>query len=121
MVRNVTEISSRQLLAETQRMSFEGYRFITASCVDLGESFDLIYHFDKDMEIKHFRFTAAKDEEVPSISKIYFCALLVENEIKELFGVNITNIIIDYGGRLLLAQGAPNTPMAGGQITIERK
>lgn len=122
MLKSVKEISSTQLLSETQQLFFSGYRFVTATCVDNGNgTFDLIYHFDRDMELVNYRVTAGKDEEIPSISKIYFCALFVENEIKELFGVNITNIAIDYGGHLLLSEGAPSTPMAGGQITITRR
>jgi len=123
MLENLTEITSVQLLNTVQQMSADGYRFITASCVDLGDDgFDLIYHFDRHTELKQFRVTVGPGEEVPSISKIFFCAFLVENEMQELFGVTITNIAIDYGGTLLLSEGAPSTPMAcGGQITVERK
>jgi NADH:ubiquinone oxidoreductase subunit C len=122
MIDHVTEISSTQLVAETQQRCYNGYRFVTATCVDNGnETFDLLYHFDLDGQLDHLRLNVRKDEDVPSVSQIYFCALLVENEIKELFGVNITDIIIDYGGRMLLAEGAPTTPMAGGQIIIERR
>ncbi|HEY3378861.1 MAG TPA: NADH-quinone oxidoreductase subunit C [Armatimonadota bacterium] len=123
MLENVTEITTAQLLGEVQQMSNHGYRFITTSCIDMGNgTFDLLYHFDRDGQLKNFRLTVGHDVEVPSISKLIFSALLVENEIKELFGVNITDIIIDYGGHLLLSEGAPSTPMAcGGQITIEQR
>lgn len=122
MIENLTEIKADQLLGEVQNMIYDDYRFITATCVDLGDgSFDVIYHFDKDLEMKNYRLTVKKEEEVPSISKIYFSALLVENEMKELFGLNVTNILVDYGGHFLLSDDDLENPMAKQQIVIEKK
>lgn len=123
MLENISDITIDQVLGTAQKMYFEKYRFITITCVEVGaNTVDLIYQFDRDLTLKQFRLRVGKDEEVPSISQIFFCALLVENEIKELFGVTVTDIVIDYGGHLLLSDGAPSTPMAcGGQITIEQK
>ncbi len=122
MIENVTEISKEHLLTEVQDASFNDYRFVTATCVDLGnDTLDVIYHFDKDFELKNFRLTVKRGEAVPSISKIYFCAILVENEMKELFGLNVENIAIDYGGHMLLSDDELSSPMAKQQIVIERK
>jgi ech hydrogenase subunit D len=122
MIENLTAITTDQLLGLAQNMVYEDYRFITSTCVDLGDgSFDVIYHFDKNMEMKNFRLTIKKEEEVPSISRIYFSALLVENEMKELFGLNVTNILVDYGGHFLLSDDDLVSPMAKQQITIEKK
>lgn len=122
MIGNMVEISKDQLLAEVQNMMFNNYRLITATCVDTGnDAFDVIYHFDKDLVMKHYRIKVQKGEEVPSISKIYFCAFLVENEMKELFGLNVTNMVLDYGGHLLLSGDKLNAPMAKQQIAVEKK
>ncbi|HEX2949785.1 MAG TPA: NADH-quinone oxidoreductase subunit C [Armatimonadota bacterium] len=123
MLGKVTDITTDELLNVVQTMSLEGYRFVTASCVSNPDGpFELIYHFDRDTYLTNYRLYVRKNEEVPSISKIYFCAILVENEMKELFGLNVKDIAIDYGGRMLLAEGAPTAPMAcGGQITVERR
>ncbi len=122
MIENLTDIAVGQLLVEAHNMLFDDYRFITATCVDNGDqTLDVIYHFDKNLEMKNFKIRVQKGEEVPSISKIYFCALLVENEMKELFGINITNIAIDYGGHMLLSDAELESPMLRQQITIERK
>lgn len=119
---NTAELTKEQLLGQAQTMIYEGYRFVTATCVDNGDgTFDIIYHFDRDLELVSFRVTINRDEELPSISKIYFCALFVENEMKELFGLKVTNIAIDYGGHLLLSEGAPENPMARQQITIVKR
>jgi Ni,Fe-hydrogenase III component G len=122
MIENLVEITVDQLLAEVQKCKYEGYRFITATSADNGDgTVDVIYHFDKDYVMKNYRVTVGKEDSVPSISKIFFCALLVENEIKELFGVKITDIAIDYGGHMLLSQEEIDSPMLRSQITIEQK
>jgi ech hydrogenase subunit D len=122
MIENISDLPVELLLGEVQKLQYENYRFVTATCIDNNDgSSDIIYHFDKDLQLKNYRVKVVKDAEIPSISKIYFCALLVENEIKELFGMNITNIAIDYGGHMLLSDGAPDMPMARQQITIVKK
>ncbi|HEX2946850.1 MAG TPA: NADH-quinone oxidoreductase subunit C [Clostridia bacterium] len=122
MIDNVKEITVQELLGEVQKLHYEGYRFVTITCVDNNnDTLDLLYHFDKDYKLTNLRLTITKGTAVPSISKILFCALLVENEIKELFGVNIENLVVDYGGHLLLSDGAPDNPMLRQQITIVKK
>ena len=122
MISNLFEISKEQLIVEAQNMKYGGYRFITSTCVDTADGyFDVIYHFDKDLEMKNYRVRVKKEEEVQSISQIYFCAVLTENEMKELFGLNVINMAIDYQGHMLLSDTAPKTPMAKQQITIERR
>ncbi|HEX2955153.1 MAG TPA: NADH-quinone oxidoreductase subunit C [Bacillota bacterium] len=121
MIENVTNISVDALLGFVEDMIYSGYRFITATCVDNGNGTnDVLYHFDKDLQMKHARITVGKEDEIPSISGIYFGAILVENEIKELFGVNIKNIAVDYGGHMLLNDNELEAPMSR-QITIINK
>ncbi len=121
MIDNVTNIATDALLGFAQDMLHNGYRFITGTCVDNGDGTkDILYHFDKALAMKHCRITVGQGEEVPSISGIFFGAVLLENEIKELFGVNITNIAIDYNGRMLLNDDEIVSPMSR-QITIIQK
>jgi ech hydrogenase subunit D len=40
---------------------------------------------------------------------------------KELFGLNVTNILVDYGGHFLLSDDDLVSPMAKQQITIVEK
>ncbi len=122
MIENLVDITVDHLLAEVHQCKFEGYRFVTATSVDNGDgTIDVLYHFDKDFAMKNFKITVNKEDKVPSISKDYFSAVLVENEIKELFGVNIVDIAIDYGGRMLLSDEQMSSPMLRNQITIEQR
>ena len=122
MIEKLVEITVDHLLAEVHQCKFEGYRFVTATSVDNGDgTIDVLYHFDKDFVMKNFKITVNKEDKVPSLSKDYFSAVLVENEIKELFGVNIVDIAIDYGGRMLLTDEQMSSPMLRNQITIEQR
>ena len=120
MIENIQEIKKSEVEKNVRKMFDENYRLITMSCVDEGETFSVLYHFAKDYDMKHFRIKIGKQEELKSISDIYFCALLVENEIKDLFGVNVQGIVIDYNGKLLLSDGTLFAPMCNtNQIEIE--
>jgi glycine hydroxymethyltransferase len=46
---------------------------------------------------------------------------LARDRMKELFGADVENMAIDYGGHLLLSDGAPENPMLRQQITIVKK
>jgi len=48
----------------------------------------------------NFRMTIAEEEEIMSISNIFFPAFLYENEMKDLFGIKITNLVLDFNGNL---------------------
>lgn len=122
MIKNLVEITSSQLLQETAKCRYHGFRFVTCTSVDNGDdTIDVYYHYDKDYEMKNIKITVKKGEEIPSISKIYFSSILVENEMKELFDLNITDIAVDYGGHMLLSDEELNSPMLRQQITIEQK
>jgi ech hydrogenase subunit D len=98
MLKEAIPISLETVVGETAKIKVEGYRFVTMSCTSLEENrLDILYHFDKDLELKHFRLTIAKDTPIPSISPVYLAAFLVENEIQDLFGVRFSGLVLDYG------------------------
>ncbi len=111
MLDNEKIIELQDLKKETLLLKNQGYRYITMSCVDLGDSFDLIYHFDKAYEIYNMRFSVAKGTIVPSLSDVYFCAMLTENELKDLFGLEFSGLVLDCGGNLLITDEVGAAPM----------
>lgn len=108
---NTVAVSPDRLLQEVAGKYRQRYRFVTMTCTDIGDGYDILYHFDKDYELYNLRLYLKKGEELPSISSIFFAALLVENEIKDLFSIPIRDLVIDYGGRFLLTEDAPVAPM----------
>ena len=97
---NVTEVSLANIRDQVGGVMEQGWRFITISAVDLNENeFEFLYHFhDPEFAIKHLRMTFPKGTVVPSISGVLFCALLVENEIKDLFHIDFEGLVLDYNG-----------------------
>jgi len=110
MLNNELPVTRDTLLNEVAARRHQGYRFVTVTCVDLGDRFDIVYHFDKDYVLHNLRLSLGRTEELPSISPIFFAAVLVENELKDLFGIPVTDLAIDYGGRFLLSEGSPVAP-----------
>jgi ech hydrogenase subunit D len=103
-------VEKSQLVAEVQALKNAGQRLLTMTCVDLGESFDLLYHFDLDLRMTHLRLTVPKGESVPSISGIYFAALVIENEVQDLFGIAFEGLVLDFGGHFYLEEEVKKYP-----------
>jgi ech hydrogenase subunit D len=89
----------------------KGYRLVTLTCSALGDAHDVLYHFDKDYELRHLRVRIPRGETLPSITGLFFAAVLVENEIQDLFGLTVTGMVVDFKGRFLLSEGAPVAPL----------
>lgn len=85
-------------MAATLRSS--GYRLVQICSTTLSDCYEMNYSFDKDGRFGNLRFTVPPGEAVPSISLIYASAFLYENEIHDLFGITIDNIVTDYHGTL---------------------
>lgn len=111
MLQNLYSVTAETLTTVIQELHDKGYRLVTITCTDVADSYDFIYHFDQNYTLHNLRLSVRKGTAMPSISGIYFAAALVENEIKDLFGVDFTGLGIDYGGRFLLAEDAPTVPM----------
>ncbi len=97
-------IDKAELISTVQGLLDEKARFGTATCLDLGDKFEIIYHFapqESGEPLKHIRVKIAKDDTIPSISSMYLCAVLIENEIQELFNVQISDIALDWQKRFL--------------------
>ena len=111
MREEIMAVSAEALVGEVAKLKVLGYRLGTLSCTELdATTLDLLYHFDKDLGLKHLRLTAPKSSSVPSISPVYFAALLVENEIQDFFGLRFEGLLVDYRGTLYLEEEAIKTP-----------
>jgi NADH:ubiquinone oxidoreductase subunit C len=110
------EVTLDNLLDEVKKYHIAGYRLVTTTCVDLGDKFDILYHFDKDYKLENLRLTVDKGTKLKSISSIYFSSILPENEMQDMFGIKFDGLVVDYGGKLLLGEDSPLSPMAHIQI-----
>jgi ech hydrogenase subunit D len=110
MTTKIQTIEKALLLEEVQTLKNKGYRFVTLSSVHCDDRFDVLYHFDRDLEMKHFRICLPKGESLPSISGIYLAAFMVENEIKDGFGIDFKGLAIDFEGHFMLADDVQKHP-----------
>lgn len=111
MIRDVEEIEVEWLLETGQRLGGENYRLVSITGVDLGEAFELLYHFDRECRLRHLRVRLPKGQALPSLTRIYFCAFVPENELQDFFGIKVSDLVLDYGGHLLLSHDAPPHPL----------
>lgn len=74
---------------------------------------DLTWGFARDGSLETIRERILPGQQVPSISTVYASAFLYENEIRELFGVDVAGIAVDLKGQLYkTAERIPFSPSA---------
>ena len=74
---------------------------------------DLSWTFEREGKLEHLLQRVTGGEEVPSISSLFHPAFLYENEIRDLFGVNVTGLTVDFKGELYrTATKVPMSPRA---------
>ena len=111
MRHDVACASLETLVGEVAKIKVLGYRLVTLSCVERDEdTFDIFYHFDKNLTLKHFKLNVSRGVPVPSITPVYFAAFLVENEIQDLFGIAFEGLALDYERTLYLDEEVRATP-----------
>lgn len=87
------------LVAETRKLCEQGYRLVQICATRLGEELQLDYSFDLNRKFVNFRFLLPKTGgRVPSITGVFFCAFTYENEISDLFGVQVDGNALDFKG-----------------------
>lgn len=105
------EVNEDNLLHEVALLRQQEHRLITLTCLDTGDGHDVIYHFDLNYEMTHLRLHLAPGKTLRSICSLYPAAMIVENEIKDHFGIEVSGLSIDFQGRLMLTENAPRAPM----------
>lgn len=98
----LVEITPEQLLGDVVALKKNGLRLSQICCAYVNEKLELSYSFadDNTNEYINLRLVIDKDTDVCSITELYPYAFLYENEMKELFGVNIHMINMDYNNKL---------------------
>jgi ech hydrogenase subunit D len=87
------------LLDKVRAMHQQGYRLVQISATRLPDVLELTYSFALDGRVAQFRLHLAEDSpRVPSISSIYWCAFLYENEMHDLFNLSVEGMAVDFKG-----------------------
>jgi ech hydrogenase subunit D len=86
------------LMAQAKAKQAQGQRLVQISATKLPTEVELTYSFDLDRTLSNFRLSLPDGAHLPSISGIFGCAVLYENEIHDLFGVPVDGLTIDFKG-----------------------
>ena len=111
----IEEIPVEKLLGKVLEKKKQGLRLSQACAAFVDEKYELSYSFadDENYNYTTLRIVIDTDTEVPSITEILPQAVFYENEMKELFGVKIQMISLDYENRLYrITETAPLGPAA---------
>ena len=95
----IKEVTPETLITEAQRLKEAGWRLMqicARSIKDVGN--EITYSFGDDLVMAHLRLTAPDGTKVPSISHVYSSAFLYENEMHDLFGVEVEMMTLDFHG-----------------------
>ena len=96
----IRKITMAEYFSAVVHMKTEGWRLAQICANSVPQGYEMSYSFCKGYQMVTLRLEVGPDEEVASITQIYPCAFLQENEAKELFGVQITKIQPDYRDKL---------------------
>ncbi len=100
----------------------DGWRFVQILAAKTDAGCDLVYSFMKDGALENRVVPVEKGAEVPSITDRFLAAFVFENEIHDLFGVDIKGIAIDFGGNFYsLAHAEPMTIITPAQKAARDK
>ncbi|MDD4138347.1 MAG: NADH-quinone oxidoreductase subunit C [Methanoregula sp.] len=97
----ITNIDLGNLIGGVERFRNENYRLVQIGCTKIGDQYEINYSFDKDYHFENIRITVTADTEIPSISGMYWNAFIYENEMHDLFGIQVRGMNIDFKGTLI--------------------
>ena len=92
-------IEKRELLGIAAMSKSDGWRLVQIS-VTAKETYDLLYSFEKDYDMVHLRVELIPGEWIESVSSIFPYAFLYENEMQDLFGIDVRGMNLDFHGEL---------------------
>ncbi len=109
-------ISIDALLDKVRTMREKSARLVQISATRAQEQLELTYSFDLSGSLVSYRLHVPVAQAwVPSISSIYWCAFLYENEMHDLFNLQVDGMAVDFQGNLYktavkYAFAGPGTP-----------
>lgn len=114
----ITKVSKDELYKIMQEKFEDGYR-LTQICSTAFEGYnEVTYSVNKGYLMENYKIELPVDEEVKSFSDIFPAANLYENEIKELWGVKVVGLALDYNNKFYrINEEAPFKK----QITVIKK
>ncbi|MCS7103334.1 MAG: NADH-quinone oxidoreductase subunit C, partial [Candidatus Korarchaeum sp.] len=95
------EVDRNSLISKARELYESNARFMSLVCNDKDDHFELIYYFERGSDVLGVKTRVRKGEKAQSITSVYPCAFLAENEVKDMFELEFTGLSPDIGGALL--------------------
>lgn len=111
-------ISVETLVERVRALKEQGWRLVQIGATRLPEQIEVTYSFGFHLQLANLRIQVpAAEARVPSISTIFWAAFLYENEIHDLFNLQVDGMAVDFHGTLYktavpFAFGATQAPAA---------
>lgn len=105
-----------KLIGSVERFRNEGYRLVQIGCTKISDLYEINYSFDKDYHFENIRIAITADTEIPSISGMYWNSFIYENEMHDLFGIQVRGMNIDFKGTLI--RTAVKFPFSTAPVTV---
>jgi ech hydrogenase subunit D len=104
MIENETQVIEHMqvcdLVPTVDALRIAGWRMVQILAISSADHTELNYSFGLGMQYKILRLQVAPGMKVPSITEVFAAAYLYENEIRDLFDVEIERISIDWLGKV---------------------
>lgn len=98
----ITEVTKEELYDIMIKKHNEGCRMAQICAVAYEGYNEVLYSVSNEYTLESFKIKLPIDEEVRSFSNIFPAANLYENEIKELWGVKVVGMALDYDNSFYL-------------------
>lgn len=92
----ITKVTKDELYKIMEQKYNDGYRLAQILSVAYEGYNEVTYSVAKEYEMENYKINLPIDEEIKSFSDIFPAATLYENEIKELWGVKVVGMALDY-------------------------
>jgi ech hydrogenase subunit D len=113
-----TSIDVGKLIGSVEQFLNNGYRLVQIGCTKVADMYEINYSFDKDYHFENIRITVTADTEIPSISGMYWNSFIYENEMHDLFGIQVRGMNIDFKGTLI--RTAVKFPFSVAPVTVTK-
>ncbi|MBE5860966.1 MAG: NADH-quinone oxidoreductase subunit C [Butyrivibrio sp.] len=91
-------VKAEEIIDEAQKLLYDGFHLMQQCATRTEGGYELVYTFGKALDVTQLKIVLAEDQSINSISSVFPCAFLYENEMHDLFGVDIKMISLDYKG-----------------------
>ncbi|WP_028573898.1 NADH-quinone oxidoreductase subunit C [Desulfonatronovibrio hydrogenovorans] len=112
-------IPAEELRAQVQEFKKNDFRLVGITALDFGQELELIYLFDRELELRGLRIRGPREEKFKSITDIFLAAFLAENEIQDFYNIAFDDLAVNYQGHMFLEEETRNLPY--GKITVKDK